>query len=182
MRSAITLAGATDMDALEPLGAFERRDDRIDMRFERHYPRSVERVWSALTEPARLQDWMGAALVEPRVGGRYELMIDGPNPMIGRVLRWESPRVLEFTWSNRHAPDSTARYELSPDGDGTRLIFTHSGAPFANRALMLPGWHHFFDRLHACLGAPTDEPKQSWRELQTVYVGRYAMSDARLDP
>ena len=46
----------------EHLGAVEQRDDRLDMRFERYYPRSVEKVWSALTDPVRLQDWMGAAV------------------------------------------------------------------------------------------------------------------------
>jgi hypothetical protein len=83
------------MDLHEQLGAFERSDDRIDMRFERHYPRSIETVWSALTDPVRLNDWMGAAHVEPRVGGRYELMLDGANPMTGRILIWEPPHVLE---------------------------------------------------------------------------------------
>jgi uncharacterized protein YndB with AHSA1/START domain len=58
------------MDIQEQLGAFERRDDSLDMRFERYYPRSIEKVWSALTDPVRLQDWMGAAYVEPRAGGR----------------------------------------------------------------------------------------------------------------
>jgi uncharacterized protein YndB with AHSA1/START domain len=122
------------MDLHEQLGAFERSDDRIDMRFERHYPRSIETVWSALTDPVRLNDWMGAAHVEPRVGGRYELMLDGANPMTGRILIWEPPHVLEFAWSNAHAPESTVRYELSRDGDGVRLVFTHRGAVRESRA------------------------------------------------
>ncbi|MGD0723321.1 MAG: SRPBCC family protein [Roseiarcus sp.] len=171
------------MDLQEQLGSFERRDDRIDMRFERRYPRSIETVWSALTDPVRLKDWMGAAHVEPRAGGRYELMLDGPNPMTGRILTWEPPRVLEFAWSNAHAPESTARYELSRDGDGVRLIFTHRGAPFANRALMLPGWHLFFERLAALLVDPTArQSKHGWRELQAIYLAQYQMNGARLDP
>lgn len=171
------------MDFQEQLGGFERRDDRIDMRFERHYPRSVEKVWSALTDPVRLHDWMGAAYVEPRVGGRYELMLDGPNPMIGHVVIWEPPHVLEFTWSNAHSPDSTARYELSPEGDGARVIFMHRGAPYANRALMLPGWHFYFERLGAHLTeAAARQSKHSWRELQAIYVERYKLIGARLEP
>ena len=70
----------------ERLSALERRDDRIALRFERHYPRPVEKVWSALADAVRLHDRMGAAYVEPRVGARYELMLDGPNPMISHVV------------------------------------------------------------------------------------------------
>ena len=171
------------MNAMEPLGAFERRDDRVDIRFERFYPRSIEKVWSALTDPVRLNDWMGAALVEPHVGGRYELMLDQPNPMIGRILTWAPPHILEFSWSNTHAPESVARYELSREGEGARVMFTHKGALYQNRALMLPGWHHFFERLREMLveGAAR-QSKHSWRELQAIYVDQYKLIGVTLDP
>jgi len=171
------------MTQLEPLGAYERRDDRVDLRFERFYPRSPEKVWSALTDPARLHDWMGAAHVEPFVGGRYELMLDGPNPMLGRITIWEPPHILAFAWSNAHAPDSTARYQLSRTGDGTRLIFTHEGVPHAHSALMLPGWHLFFERLGGLLvEAAIRQSKHSWRELQAIYVEHYPFEGLTLDP
>jgi uncharacterized protein YndB with AHSA1/START domain len=44
------------MKDMEELGAFKRRDDHLDVRFERYYPRSIDRVWSALTDPRRLED------------------------------------------------------------------------------------------------------------------------------
>ena len=171
------------MSLLESLGTFERRDDRVDLRFERYYPRPMETVWSALTDPARLQDWMGAACVEPHVGGRYELMLDGPNPMRGRILAWEPPQRLEFAWSNAHATDSTARYELSRQGEGTRLIFTHKGVPHKHSALMLPGWHMFFERLGALLNEEAvRHSTHTWRELQAIYVEHYPFDGLPLDP
>ena len=51
------------MKGIDQLGAFKRHDDNIDVRFERFYPRPIDRVWSALTQPERLQDWMGASRV-----------------------------------------------------------------------------------------------------------------------
>jgi uncharacterized protein YndB with AHSA1/START domain len=171
------------MNGMEELGAFERRDDHLDVRFERYYPRSIDRVWSALTEPARLADWMGVARVEPHVGGRYDLMLDGPHPMTGRILVWEPPHVLEFTFCNTHAPDSTVRYELTAEGDGARLIFTHKGVPYASSALMLPGWHAFLARLGSLLdGAVPPQSKQSWREMQAIYVDHYKLRGVMLDP
>jgi uncharacterized protein YndB with AHSA1/START domain len=170
------------MKDMEELGAFKRRDDHLDVRFERHYPRSIDRVWSALTDPKRLEDWMGVARVEPHVGGRYDLMLDGPHPMTGRILVWEPPQVLEFTWSNADAPDSVVRYELTREGDGARLIFTHKGMPYASSALMLPGWHVLFARLGSLLdGAAPPQSKQSWREMQAIYVDHYKLHGVMLD-
>lgn len=170
------------MTDMHPLGAFQRRDDRLDVRFERHYPRPVERVWSALTDPERLGDWMGAAHVEPRVGGRYDLMIGGPRPMTGRILVWQPPEVLEVTWSNADAPNSVVQFELTREGDGARLVFTHKGMPYASSGLMLPGWHFYLARLGSLLeGESPAQSKHSWRELQSIYVEHYKLHDVKLE-
>jgi uncharacterized protein YndB with AHSA1/START domain len=169
--------------AVEALGTFAPHgEDHIDVRFVRHYPRPVETVWSAITEPARLADWMGAAQVEPRVGGRIALMTDGPGPMTGVVRAWEPPHLLEFTWSNTHAPDSVVRYELSPEAGGTRLTFTHTSMPYVTCALMLPGWHELLGRLgRAVTGAPPRDPPD-WFALQGQYVERYGLTGVMLTP
>lgn len=170
------------MAAMDQLGAFKRRDDHIDVRFERHYPRPVETVWSALTEPERLADWMGVANVEPRVGGRFDLMVDGPHPATGRVRVWDPPRVLEFSWSNTHAPESVIRYELTRDGGGTRLVFTHQGMPYASSALMLPGWHDFLGRLGNLLEDTPQQDAPSFRKMQAIYIDHYKLQGVRLEP
>ncbi|WP_172123126.1 MULTISPECIES: SRPBCC family protein [unclassified Devosia] len=167
----------------DELGVFTRQTDHIDVRFERHYDRPVETVWSAITEPERLADWMGAAYVEPHVGGRFELMVGGPHPMTGIVCAWEPPHLLEFSWSNTHAPDSVVRYELSREGNGTRLIFTHRGMPYVNSALMLPGWHDFLDHLESLLsGATEGVDPNGWQRRQELYIQHYDLQGVRLQP
>lgn len=168
------------MSNLQSLGTFSRRDAAIDVRFERYYPHAIEKVWRALTDPERLADWMGASRVEPRVGGRIEMMLGGPAPMHGTVLEWEPPNVLEFTWSNRNSPDGVVRYELERQGTGTRLVFSHQGMPYASSLMMLPGWHVLFASLGRALdGATTTGP--SWREMQDVYAAHYALNDVKRD-
>jgi uncharacterized protein YndB with AHSA1/START domain len=172
----------SDLEQLDSLGAFERRGDHLDVRFERRYAHAIEKVWRALTDPARLEDWMGRARVEPHVGGRYELMLDGPHPMTGRILVWEPPQTLEVSWRNADAPDSIIRYALTRDSEGTRMIFTHTHMPYASSALMLPGWHVLFWRLGGLLdGDAKPEAKRSWREMQAVYVDRYELRGVALD-
>ena len=38
------------------------------------------------------------------------------------------------------------RFELTREGDGARLVFTHKGMPYASSGLMLPGWHFYLAR------------------------------------
>ncbi len=168
---------------MSDLGTYERHGDHIDVRFERHYPRPPEKVWRALTDPERLADWMGVSHVEPHVGGRFETMLEGIRPMRGQVLAWDPPTLLELHWSNGHAPDSTVRYELTAEGNGTRLIFTHRHMPHATSALMLPGWHVFLARLERVLEdrEPPDWVAR-WREMQAVYVEHYGLGALQLDP
>jgi uncharacterized protein YndB with AHSA1/START domain len=168
---------------MRDLGTYRRDGDHIDVRFERRYPRPVETVWKALTDPERLADWMGKSVVEPRVGGRFETMLEGLKPMRGRVLVWDAPTTLELQWSNGHAPDSTVRYELTPEGGGTRLTFTHRHMPFAASALMMPGWHVYFERLGSALEdrTPPDMPSR-WRAVQAIYIDHYGLGDLQRDP
>jgi uncharacterized protein YndB with AHSA1/START domain len=67
--------------------------------------------------------------LEPRVGGRfYERRADGTEYEIGRVIAYEPPSLVAFTW---RAPswDSTTQVEIrfSPERDGTRVELEHSG-------------------------------------------------------
>jgi uncharacterized protein YndB with AHSA1/START domain len=168
---------------MDQLGTFDRHDDTADLRYERRYPRPIETVWAALTEPARLADWLGEALVEPYVGGRYELFIDRKRPMTGRVLTWQKPTLLEFTWDTGDAPASVVRCELTPDGDGTRLVFLHKGVGFVWIGLVLPGWHVHLERLDSLLaGAVEPMSMPHWREMQTIYIDRYKLDGVMLDP
>jgi uncharacterized protein YndB with AHSA1/START domain len=169
------------MGHLDRLGTFKQQGDRFELRFERHYPHPIEAVWSALTDPKRLEDWMGSADVEPRIGGRFDLMVNDSQPSTGRITVWEPPSVLEFRWSNASARDAVARYELTRDGDGTQMLFIHEGIPNASRALMLPGWHFRFLRLSTALNGRT-KPRStpSYRELQLLYIDNYKLTDPTL--
>ena len=160
----------------------DRRGDELDVRFVRHYPRPVEKVWAALTDPERLADWMGAANVEPFVGGRFDLMTESIHGSTGAVRVWDPPRVLEFSWSNTHSRDAVIRYELTPEGDGTRLVLSHRGMPYLTSALMLPGWHDFLERLGIMLTGGTLRREMDFRTMQPAYIEHFKLEGVQLDP
>ncbi|HEX4491413.1 MAG TPA: SRPBCC family protein [Acidimicrobiia bacterium] len=79
---------------------------------------------------------MAKALLEPRVGGRwYEQGVDGSECDWGRVLAWDPPRHVAFSWHLNGAfqyeadPSHASRVDVrfTDEGDGaTRVELIHS--------------------------------------------------------
>jgi hypothetical protein len=114
-------------------------DGRPALRIERRLPHSAERVWRAVTEPAELARWFVAeAHWTPAVGEEFEAA-----GQRGRVTAVEPPRLLAWEWGvERYS------FELEPDGDGCRLVFTHLFNPELGPAWQhAAGWETYFNRL-----------------------------------
>ncbi len=68
--------------------------------------------------------------IEPRAGGRVlERTADGRETEWGKVLAYEPPHRLAFSWMIGVAPDQAQLIEVRfmPDHHGTRVELTHSG-------------------------------------------------------
>lgn len=133
--------------------------------FRRRLPYPIERVWTAITDPAERAAWFGPTVIEPRVGGAIEMTAEGPpapatvRRIAGKILVWDPPRVFEHEWRQAIVEDGSIRYELEPDGDGTFLTLLHRGLSVKNAVGFLPGTHAFLDRLEAIVAG---EPLPSW--------------------
>ncbi len=77
------------------------------VRFERPLAVSPQRAWQTLTDTRRLPGWYGEGVIEPRVGGKIELMGGAP-PRCPTGNR----RVVETTPSCGSTPLSVARNSL----------------------------------------------------------------------
>ncbi len=116
---------------------------------------SPETVWRFLVDPEKAGTWMGQQFwSEPRVGGLYRVEVIPGNIARGEFLEVDPPRRLVHTWGweggeNPTGPGSTTvEYELTPEGDGTRLRFVHSGLRTEeSKASHSHGWDHYFARL-----------------------------------
>lgn len=143
--------------------------DRAVLTFERRLPFPIEAVWSAIADPEERRQWFGATTIEAREGGRIEMVPTGPPlppdrmRMTGRILVWDPPHVLEHEWKqpiiDDGSQDSIVRYELSADGAGTLLTFTHRGLGVRDASGFLGGTHAYLDRLQAHLA---HEPLPDW--------------------
>lgn len=151
----------------DDLGTLTIDGDQVTMTFRRRLPHSIDKVWAAITDPDERKAWFGETTLEPRAGGAIDMLPDEPpappdaKRMTGRILAWEPPHVFEHEWNQRIVEASVVRYELTEDGEGTLLTFTHRGLSERNAQGFLPGTHAFFDRLAAHLG---EQPLPVWSE------------------
>lgn len=142
-------------------------DGRAFLRFERKLDHSVERVWAAISDPSELEHWLAYRVeMEPRLGGRFVVHLGGPQrdevPNPGVITVFDPPQVLE---TNGGGEDGILRWELTPDGDGCTLTFTHTLMPGQRpRNSVLAGWHFLHDQLpDALAGQPAD-----WHALEAT--------------
>jgi uncharacterized protein YndB with AHSA1/START domain len=147
------------------------------LRFERRLAHAIEAVWSAITDPAQRNQWMGATTIDARAGGFVETTPNGPpypperTTVRGRILVWDPPHVFEHEWQQQilGTRGGVVRYELSRDGDGTLLRFTHRGLSVPGAKGFHPGTHAFLDRLAAQLaGQPLPDWQQRYLEIADI--------------
>ena len=129
---------------------------------------SPETVWELLVDPDKASAWMGVqSWSEPKPGGLYRVEVIPGRIARGEYVELDPPNRLVFTWGwegDGHPVgpgSSTVEFELSADGDGTRLRFVHSGLPSAESAgSHSHGWDHYFERLAIAArgGDPGSDP------------------------
>jgi uncharacterized protein YndB with AHSA1/START domain len=125
-------------------------------------PQPREQVWRALTDSAKLAEWMFPNDFAPRAGHRFTFRVP-PNPKVNfdgmivrcEVLECEPPSRLAFSWSAGGLVDTRVSFRLETDGDGTRVLFEHSGfdvsQPWGDQAFRGAefGWAKMFKQLAA---------------------------------
>ena len=107
----------------------------------------IERVFKALIDPKQVMQWwtseecaIESFSFDPKVGGNWtydtiqsKLNVNGVTKFHceGEVLEYAPPRLLAYTWiANWHDDKqrrTLVRWELTPQGGGTRVKVTHSG-------------------------------------------------------
>jgi uncharacterized protein YndB with AHSA1/START domain len=165
-------------------GTIERVGERVVLRFERSYPNSVDDVWDAITNPARIAQWWlpfdADITIDLVAGGDYELRGKGEGmPTLSwKVLRVEAPHLFEHTHVE---PGVVITWTLSEHDEGCTLVLTQT-VPDRARAIennVAVGIHTSLDRLGSLLqGRPVD---WDW-EAFAMHQRRYAVAGLATPP
>ncbi len=145
-----------------------------ELRIVRTLPGPIERVWEFLTDPEKRARWFAGGATAPKAGGKivfamvhknlapdetppakYAQVQDPGVTFDGKVLRYEPPHVLAFTFGS---DDSEVTIELTPHGEQVTLVLTHRTRGAEERAEIAnyaSGWHIHLGHLVALLeGSP----------------------------
>ena len=137
-------------------GRVEATPDGARVVFQRGYPDPIEDVWSAVTEPERLERWIGTWTGTPRVGGTvdFRMTAEGEDVPVEQVtiVACDPPRTLAVQWTLPDQPVWRVELSLEEVDGATLLTFVHSlaGDPAAFGDIG-PGWQYYLDRLGASL-------------------------------
>ena len=146
-------------------------DGRPALRFERRLNHSIERVWRAVTEPAELARWFVAEVPwTPAAGEEFEA-----GGETGRVTTLEPPRLIAWTWGIEQYS-----FELTADGDGCVLVFTHVFNPELGPSWQhAAGWETYFNRLDAHLAGGFLGEQEAHAGIDDLFdLYRQAFADA----
>lgn len=164
----------------------EDHQGRTVLRFERALPHPPERVWDALTEPDELRNWHPSPFeLDPRVGGTVRFVPpQGGASGDGVVIAYEPPRVLAYSWG-----EDELRWQIEPDGSGSRLVLTHTFDDRLKAARDAAGWDVCLAALERSLtgedgAAPIGEAAISagWAELNRGYQERFGIAPEDATP
>src|SRR5271166_926308 len=160
---------------------------RSALRFERTLPYPAERVWQALTTHDELSAWHPTPFELERVAGgqiRFLATAGGPEMPPGRVLAYDPPHRLAYTWG-----DDELRFELRRHDGCCLLRLTHVFGDRLKAARDAAGWHLCLDALSSSLaGAPGarrgTQPRLpgGWSELNDEYQQRFGISAEEATP
>ena len=151
-----TIATPRDVDESVPALVMERR-----------FSAPVDRVFDAWANSEHLAKWMGPGSCVTTVdqhdltpGGAYRWIMeepDGQHIVSGEFIEVDRPTRLSFTWmwefESWGAVVTVVELAFSADGDGTRMVLTHTKLP-SGEALEKheEGWTGSFDKLDKALG------------------------------
>jgi uncharacterized protein YndB with AHSA1/START domain len=115
-------------------------EEVLSLQVVRRFDASPERVFDAWLSAA-WADWLPPGkvrgrllMLEPRVGGRYEMEMTMPDGRLvrvrGRYLEIDRPHRLLLSWLASHNEHETLlSIDLQRDGAGTLLTLRHDGFP-----------------------------------------------------
>ena len=148
-------------------GTLETIDGRPALRFERTLAHSVERVWRAVSVPAELERWFPAATDwTPATGETFEAAGE-----TGEVTDVDPPHRLAWTYAGE-----LYSFDLTVDGDGCRLTFTHVINDRTLAAQTATGWETYLSRLEPHLAGgylSEEEAHEPWEEIHERYAERF---------
>jgi uncharacterized protein YndB with AHSA1/START domain len=133
--------------------------------------RNVNDVWSALTDPEDLSQWLGKIDGELRPGGDFSAYFFATGwEGTGHVDACEAPQLLRILTKSEGEPDCIIEITLAADGERSNVVFEDRGLPLEQIAAYGAGDQVLVEDLAAYLdGQDRCDARARWQELHPAY-------------
>lgn len=162
----------------DEFGTMRAVDGMRAVLFERHVAAPITEVWSAITDPRRLESWLGDFEGELREGGEFTARFSASGwEGTGRIAACDPPRRLQVWLRGEEQPDERpSEVRLEEQGDGTILYWEERGLPLEYLAGFGAGIHIHVEDLddHLC-GRERREAMPRFERLFAAYKKRLAL-------
>lgn len=163
-------------DTNEELGALCRVNGYLQGRLERPVEHDQQAVWSMLTAPERLVEWLAPGTIELRLGGAAKLNFTDSGTVIdSTVTAIDAPRLIEYSWSSPGEPSRPVRWETHAVDGGTRLTLIVSVPQNEDIARACAGWEAHLLLLAAIEGVPIKFPFERFKVTREAYKAKAAL-------
>jgi uncharacterized protein YndB with AHSA1/START domain len=154
------------------VGTLHDRDGTGVVRLEERYATGIEDLWDALTDPQRLERWLGKFEGDLREGGEFTAyyFASGWEGRC-RVEECDRPNRMVIHSVSEDQPDgSRSEITLTADGDGTILVMEDDGLPLAHVAAYGAGNQiHLEDLASYLAGGERCDSRARFDELYPSY-------------
>jgi uncharacterized protein YndB with AHSA1/START domain len=122
----------------------------VRLEFRRSWHQPVEDVWSALTEPDRMNRWLGVYDGERRPGGSGMFTMTQEAELVGepmRIIECQPPHRLVVEWAGEQK--WRVQVDLSTEDGRAVLRFGQAFPPGTDVSDVATGWQWYLDKLDA---------------------------------
>jgi uncharacterized protein YndB with AHSA1/START domain len=163
----------------EQSGVLEQAAERWRLRFTRRLKHAPDKVWRALTEPEHLQAWFPQKIVGEWAVGAPLRFVSEFGDFEGEVRVYKPPSQLEFRWGT-----DIIRFEVAPEGDGSRLTLLDTFDELGKAARDAAGWHACLDALAQELDGSTQSLAHGarWQAVHDRYVEQFGPQASTIGP
>jgi uncharacterized protein YndB with AHSA1/START domain len=128
--------------------------DRVEQQLEMDAKR--EEVFALFATENGLRRWLDAADLEPRVGGAVRIKMRDATAT-GKVLAFDSPQHISFTWEwsgeRPSAHPSVVAFDAIDHGARTHVTVRHVGLRPADIGLHSELWRYWLGRMAAAISS-----------------------------
>ncbi|CAN7372454.1 SRPBCC family protein [Caulobacter sp. LjRoot300] len=164
----------------EPIATFLRQDDVIAVRIRRDFDAPPERLWTALTRPEDLVQWLAPGMIALELGGVVQLDFGDSGVVIDSLVTAFTPgKLLEYGWSGAGEAPRPLRWEIEPAGEGARLTLSLTLPATEDAGRAAAGWSAHLDMLAAALAeVPIRFPFARFQAACETYRKPVAIAEA----